>query len=248
MKWLSGRMPARALACALAAAALTSCAADRSTVSPEGRLPVLGPGPAFAISHGNDGWIIEGDRAAVDRRVRVATFAGVPALRVASGQESFIMVRATDAHLLATPYLSWAWNMEDPGDRVHPVGLVVGFAGGIREPPSWASQQWSRIGTALPRHDRMLLLTWGRTALERGSLLAPQDAVRGAPSYRPRGGSENALNWWLETADLASLYAQSWPDDQIDTVRVSFIGVAAASDHPAGRPVAGHISGILLSR
>jgi hypothetical protein len=248
MKRWGGRRMARTLACALAAAALTSCAADRSTVSPEGRLPVLGPGPAFAVSHGNDGWIIEGDRGAVERRVRVTTLTGVPALRVTSGQESFILVRATDAHLLATPYLSWAWNMEDPGDRVHPIGLVVGFAGGNREPPSWARQQLSRIGTALPRHDRMLLLTWGRTALERGSLLAPQDPIHGAPSYRPRGGSENALNWWLETADLASLYTQSWPDDRINMVRVSFIGVAAASDHPAGRPVAGHISGILLSR
>lgn len=158
-----------------------------------------------------------------------------------------MMVRATDAHLLATPFLSWAWNMDDPGDRVHPVGLVVGFAGGHPAPPSWASRQWTRLSTALPRHDRLLLLTWGRTALERGSLISPQDPARGAPSYRPRGGSENAHNWWLETADLATLYSQSWPNDRVDKVRISFIGVAVASE-PAGSPVAGYISGILLSR
>jgi hypothetical protein len=58
--------------------------------------------------------------------------------------------------LLATPYLSWAWNVKAHGAGLHPITLVIGFQGGAREnlPLTW-------LGKALPAHDRIIAIAWG---------------------------------------------------------------------------------------
>jgi hypothetical protein len=207
-------------------------------------MDVLGPVPAREPSALPADWVIDG---AIGRgQLTVVERDGVPALMVVNGQHNFIAVKPSFASLLATPYLSWAWNMEPQQSEVHPVRLVIGFYGGDPRSRPWQERP-AADGRALPPHDRALLVVWGESALQRGAIVAsdptrlPQPPAR----YTARGGRENARTWWLETVDLSDVYRRAWPDDDAARVQVTFIGVAAM----AGRPVSpGYVSGIRLSR
>lgn len=232
----------------LALAAVTACAVPRVSVDPSGRMEILGPGPGFRAGSPPPGWVTEGRPG---RRIAAVTQGGVPALRVRPADAPFVFARRTDAVLLAAPYLSWAWAMDPQHAGPHPVRLIVGFHGGDPKSASWGSQPLVWLGRALPPHDRVLMLVWGDSALGRGDL-APQAGTGSppkparAPRYVVRGGRENAGRWWVETADLADLYARAWPRDDHRRVRIVFVGIASAADAESG-PGA-HISGIVLSR
>ena len=197
---------------------------------------VPGPEPDFSAAALPGNWTVAGAVAA-EGRLSVVEKDGVPALKVVNGEGAFAVARRTRAMVLVTPYLSWAWNMDPQGRDAHPVGLLVGFAGGTPGRPDPA-------GAALPPHDRALAIVWGDSALKRGSF---EDRARGGavPRYTQRGGRENAGSWWLETVDLANLYARAWPGDDVGRAQVVFIAIRASG---GGRPVAAHISGILISR
>ena len=171
---------------------------------------------------------------------------GVPALKVANGANGFLAVKPSRASLLATPYLSWAWNMDPQDDGPHPVRLVVGFHGGNPGARSWTGA-FTPSGGALPPLDRALNIVWGLSALERGSIITPS-TVKGkqaAARYVQRGGQENTKSWWFETVDLSDIYRRVWPNDDIGAVQITFIGIAAA---PGRAPTSGYVSGIRLSR
>lgn len=60
-----------------------------------------------------------------------------------------------------------------------------------------------------------------------------------------RGGTEQAEQWQQDTVDLAALYRRAWPADNLENVRLSFIGFAVegGKGHVQGR-----FSGISLMR
>jgi len=242
----SGGHSFRCLVAVAAAIALASCAVPRVSVDPSGRMEVLGPEHGFSPTSPPPGWVDDGDTGG---RIVVVSQAGVPALRVRPGDGAFVYARRTDAVLLAAPYLSWAWNMDAQRAGSHPVRLVVGFHGGDPKSPSWGSQPLAWLGSALPPHDRVLMLVWGESALARGNLAPPTDRASTvpadrAPRFTVRGGRENTGQWWIETADLADLYSRAWPRDDHRRARIVFVGIASTAQGEAGA----HISGIVLSR
>ncbi|MBT5245280.1 MAG: DUF3047 domain-containing protein [Rhodospirillaceae bacterium] len=219
----------------------------QASVAPEGLLQVLGPFPGFSPVELPGDWAIEKDGELDENQLQIMDMQGVPSLKVTNGSDSFVVVRRTQAMMLATPFLSWSWNIEPPSTTgYHPVRLVVGFYGGDPESPSRGSEPLRWLGSDLPAHDRALSLTWGESALQRGTLSPPPESDnRAAPRYSVRGGRENAGSWWLETVDLYDLYHRSWPKDDAGKTQVVFIGVAAAGNRP---PAPAYISGIVLSR
>ncbi len=230
---------------ALLITVIVSCAQPSPYNAPSGTMNVLGPVPAFEPSALPLDWVTEGK---VGRgQLAVVEKEGVPALRVINGQNNFVTVKPTGASLLATPYLSWAWNMEPQESGTHPVRLVVGFHGGNSNTPLLGSPPLVWSGVSLPPHDRAVVITWGESALQRGSITRPETVKRkqSATRYTARGGSENTGSWWMETVDLSDIYRRTWPDDSIESTRITFIGVAAA----AGKePSPAYISGLRLSR
>jgi len=172
---------------------LSGCAVKQATVAPEGLLNVLGPFPGFSAVDLPGDWVIESDGDLGDAQLTVVNKDGVPAIKVINGEGEFIVVRRTRAMMLATPYLSWSWNIEPPAATgFHPVRLVIGFAG-VGDPDSkggWKAQSFSMLGSRLPEHDRAVSLTWGESALQRGSLSpGVSGSTRTAPRFTVRGGA-----------------------------------------------------------
>jgi hypothetical protein len=227
---------------------LFGCTVPKAPVDPTeptGTVEILGPDPAFSPDRLPKDWVIEGR---VDGRLGVARLDGVPALRIGAGAGPLLLVRRTRAVLLVSPYLSWAWNMEPQTLGFHPVALIVGFRGGRRQDGGGNRRDLVSPATTLPSHDRTLGLTWGDSALQRGSMrpeanLAFAD-IGPTTRYVVRGGRENARTWWLDTVDLSALYAGAWPDDDIGRVQIVFVAIAVTSRADVGA----HIAGIRLSR
>lgn len=222
-----------------------ACSKPASNVAPSGTINVLGPVPAFEPNALPLDWVIEGK--AGRGQLTVVERAGVPALKVINGQRSFVAVKPTRASLLATPYLSWAWNMDPQSSGVHPVRLVVGFHGGNPKSRGLGGAALDWPGDTLPPHDRAVVITWGESALQRGSITKPKSSTgrQAASRYTARGGRENTGSWWLETVDLSDIYRRAWPEDDAGLSRITFIGIAAAAGKP---PSAAYISGLRLSR
>ncbi len=234
-----------ALSLAPLIAGIVSCAEPSAYNAPSGTMDVLGPVPAFEPNAVPLDWVTEGK---VDRgQLAVVEREGVPALRVVNGKNNFVTAKPTRASLLATPYLSWSWNMEPQESGTHPVRLVVGFHGGNSDTSLLGSSPLVGRDIILPPHDRAVVIDWGESALQRGSITRPKTTKRkqGATRYTARGGSENTGSWWMETVDLSDIYRRTWPDDRIESTRITFIGIAAA----AGKePSPAYISGLRLSR
>ena len=185
------------LALPLAAAlAVSACAAPRivhvenaDTTDSADNLEILAPLPEFTPRRLPAGWVIAGALEAAREGLAVVEEGGVPALKVVSGKRGFVLARRTRAVLLATPYLSWAWNVESHGAGLHPINLVIGFQGGARENVSRGSQSLTWLGKALPPHDRILAMAWGDSALNRGNLTPASADEPGMRRYVARGGA-----------------------------------------------------------
>jgi hypothetical protein len=208
-------------------------------------MDVLGPIPALEPSALPPDWVTEG--TVVHGQLAVVDRDGIPALMVVNGGHNFIAAKPTRASLLATPYLSWSWNMEMRHSGTHPVRLVVGFRGGNRRSPAWSSSPPASTDHALPAHDRAIVIAWGDSALQRGAIVTPDPTkLPQAPArYTARGGRENAGSWWLETVDLSDIYRRSWPEDDAASAQITFIGIASSAGDP---PSPAFLSGIRLSR
>ena len=228
---------------------LAACTTPEAAVQPGGTLDVLGPFPGFANEGLPDSWVFEGDSNDT-RRLSATTLDNIPALKIENTQAQFSAVLRTKALLLATPYLSWTWNMETAESGDHPVRLVVGFWRGEEEGAAWNADLTPALawpGGKLPPHQRAITIAWADTALARGTLTLPKGASEGksAPRYVARGGRESTGQWWLETVDLADLFARAWPGEDRRQVRISFIGITSEGGRT---PTLAHISGVRLSR
>lgn len=213
---------------------LGACRTERAAVGPEGDLTLLDMARPPTSGTLPQGWRAEGSATDLQEGLGVVNIGGFPVLRAANGRESFAAVRPTAAILLASPYLTWTWNVEPHGPEGHAVSLVVGFRGGGGR---------SLLAGGLPDHDRLLVLAWGGSALQRGSLQVR--GREGSARYLVRGGREQADTWHQETVDLSDLYARAWPGDDRGAVTVAFVGVAAAGGRTPG---ALYLSRISLTR
>ena len=234
---------------------LTACAEPRATITPEGRLDILAPLVDFSPGGMDAGWVVEGSESDARAAFGMVRRDGVPALSVTPRGEDFLAARRTRAMLLASPYLSWAWNVEAAKALEHPVRLVVGFQGGRPEAehPSWTVSSWRTLKTSLPAHDRAIVLVWSDSALQRGTLIEPQaqapdaPALDNPPRYIVRGGRENAGNWWLESVDIGELYQRLWPHDKRVNVAVAFVGIDVDGVDGVDPGPSARVSGIRLS-
>jgi len=210
---------------------MSACAPPPTATPLVSTLDVLGPDPQFVADVNNGrlpaGWIRIG--SIPKGTVSAGMVARIPALRIAAGgHESFALIRRTRASLLATPYLSWAWDAQPPEDGPHPVRLIVGLA--ARSKPEKAS--WWHFGeTDEPQVDRIISIVWNGTALGRGTVIGPE-RIEDRPEqarYIARGGPEQGDRWWIDTVDLSAIHHQVWPQDDPTQMDIRFIGVAVRS-------------------
>ncbi len=191
-------------------------------------LEILAPLPGFTPARLPSGWVIDGSAEAAREGITVVGEGGVPALKVVNGKQGFVLARRTRAVLLATPYLSWAWNVVSHGTGIHPVNLVIGFQGGGRE-----SKPPAGPGTTLPPHDRILAIAWGDSALNRGSLTP---ALAGQARVAPLRGQGRAREFGLLVAGNGGPFPNLFPGMAGRRYRAGSVGV----HRPGGgrRPVA----------
>ena len=225
------------------------CTAPRAVVEPEGRLDVFNPATAAQAFLPRD-WVVDGvggvgSPDVTGAYISTAIKDGTAALKIVNGEKGFVAVRRTQAMLLTSPFLTWAWYMETPPDGAPAARLVIGFQGGNEKSQSWGSRTFSWLGSPLPSHDRALAIVWGLSALQRGVLVESAKEKKKWPRYIARGGRENGGKWWLEYLDLAELYRRLWPGDDLSRVGIAFIGVAATGGKPPG---VAYISKIVISR
>ncbi len=210
-----------------------------------GRLEILAPYPGFIPISPQGDWAISGDAGAVRNQMSMIDRQGKHAMQIKTGPQNFVIVRRTQAMLLATPFLRWDWLMDRHGAGTHPVRLVVGFHGGNPQSPSWGSAPFKWLGSQLPPHDRAVSITWEDSALQRGNLLFPSKQNNIVPRYVVRGGRENVGRWFSEFLDLSELYTSAWPNDDFGQVRVMFIGMAVAKTN---KPTSALITNVALTR
>jgi hypothetical protein len=226
---------------------LPGCTIKQANVAPDGLSTVLGLSPSFSPENIYNDWAIAKNGNIDVSQLQIVTKDGIPSLKITNAENLFIIFRRTKDMMLATPFLRWSWFIEPPSTSgYHPVRVVIGFYGGDQASRSRGSQPFRWLGSSLPAHDRTMSLTWGESALQRGTLTAPPPGSSDeAPLYTVRGGRENAGFWWLETVDLSDLYRQIWPQDDSARTQVVFIGIAASARRA---PAPAHVSGITLSR
>ncbi|WNK01215.1 hypothetical protein L2D14_07240 [Thalassospiraceae bacterium LMO-JJ14] len=230
------------------------CTPPRDAVPLGGTLSVLGPDQRFieAVSQGEipPGWEISGEMP--PGALAIHQIDRFRALGVKPASTPFALLRHTNASLLATPYLSWAWHMQPPGHiaggSAHPVRIIVGLVGpGKKAGKSW----WSFGGDG--KVTRIIQMVWNGTALGRGSVVGPridEDRPESA-RYIARGGPEQANRWWVDTVDLSLIHRQVWPEDDPAKMDIRYIGVAvqaAAKSRGGQLPGEMNIAAIRLTR
>jgi len=217
---------------------LSSC--QNKNVQPDfsGRLDILGPRPSFNLGALSPDWVKSGDTGT--EYLRLSNNDGVPALKISSGEKYTLLARRISANLLATPYLSWAWNIQPNTGDQFPIRIIIGLGNEQSNLSLFPDKN-------LPEHQRLITLSWGRSALQRGTLspMNDQTTVKKTANYTVRGGEENTGSWWMETVDLSEVYDKSWPGEEMRDVKIVFIGIAATA-----RPVKSSLllSGLRLSR
>ena len=211
---------------------LSGCSGSRDAVPLGGTLNVLGPDQAFieAVSTGElpPGWEISGDMP--EDALSIRSLDGYRAVAVTPGATPFALLRHTNASLLATPFLNWAWLAQPPAGGAHPVRIIVGLTDRSTKP----DRAWWQIGGE-EGVTRIIQMVWNETALGRGTVIGPRidkDRPQSA-RYIARGGPEQAGRWWTDAVDLSLIHRQVWPNDNPATTDVRFIGIAVQAAGPA---------------
>lgn len=186
-------------------------------------------------------WVIDSPVPVTDTEIRFVRREGVRTVELSGGEVPYILAQDVTANLFLTPYLRWLWHFDDPGNLEHPVSLIIGYTSGNPLPKGQAGS--ASIGN-LADYDRLILIGFGSSPLQRGSFFPASDKGTVA-RYILRGGPEHSGKWWPETVDLAKLYRRGWPADNFNNVRISFIGIAVEG---AKGPHAARFSAIELMK
>jgi len=235
--------------CCLAAmlAGLIGCAHPEAGIGLDGSLVILRPMAGFSTARLSDDWMIAGtppktSPAAVSED-------GQLSLRFEAGGKAYALMRRVNAQLLATPYLAWRWQQLGAIGVRHPVRIVVGLAdaGGKNRKGMFGRLLSHMTSTAMPDFDRSIIVSFGSSALMRGSLDASVEKShrRGIARYVVRGGRENLKRWWNETVDLSNLHRLAWPGIDMRATRIVYIGVTVQA---SAKPASGRFGEIRLSR
>jgi len=225
---------------------LSACAGEQTaSIKATNQLEILAPYPGFIPISPQGDWAISGNADAVRNQMSMTDLKGRHAMQVKTGEQNFVIVRRTQAMMLATPFLRWDWLMNSHGPGTHPVRLVVGFGGGNPQGSNRGISPFTWLGSQLPPHDRALSVTWEDSALQRGNLLFSHNQKNVVPRYVVRGGRENVGRWFSEFLDLSELYSSAWPNDKFGEVRVMFIGMAVAKSK---KPTSALVTNVALTR
>ncbi|MEQ8322231.1 MAG: hypothetical protein RH946_18365 [Rhodospirillales bacterium] len=211
---------------------LTGCAQPRDAVPLGGTLSVLGPDQVLieAVSRGTlpPGWEISGEMPA--DAISIRRIESYNALALKAGTAPYAVLRHTQASLLATPYLSWAWHTPSVPNGAHPVRIIVGLvAHGVK-----TNRPWWQVGGGGDETIRVIQVVWQATALGRGTVVGPrrQEGRPESARYNARGGPEQANRWWFDTVDLSLIHRQVWPGDDLSRVDIRYIGIAVQAAPP----------------
>lgn len=219
---------ARLVAVLALSAAVSACAKAPPAVPLGAGLTVLGPDLALerALKGGElpDDWTVVGDIP--DGALAISVVDGTAALSVTGGKQPFAAMRRTRASLLATPFLTWGWNVTPPRRGSHPVQIVVG----LRDRQKPAKRSWMDFSDDDAVADRLITIVWEETALGRGTVIGPirRKGEAERARYIARGGQEQGRRWWIDTVDLSLIHHQVWPGDAPANMEIVLIGVAAA--------------------
>ena len=219
---------------------------------------VLGPTAEFDPARPPEGWSLVRPEAGAG--FATVAIAGRPALRI-DAPAGATLARATDARLLATPFISWAWSLETPlygggpGDGLQRgLRLVVGFRGGARS-DILSPEGWFRSDRGFPAHDRRLEIALGGVGAARPEFASIELAAVPEAGQRrllrgPVPAPTQTGGWHQETADLAALYRGFWPGDRAVDAAIAFVGIGGLPARlPDGvPPTIGHVVEIQLTR
>jgi hypothetical protein len=242
---IPGRRPCVRTFALFAALALAACTPPRDAAPIGGTLNVLGPDQTFieAVSTGDvpPGWEVSGDIPA--DALSIQQIDRFRALGVTTARTPYALLRRTNASLLATPFLAWAWHTPSavPGTQrgtptgAHPVRIIAALISRDgAEKRSW----WSFGGDDTTT--RIIQLVWNETALGRGTVIGPKIEENRPQSaqYIARGGAEQSNRWWVDTVDLSLIHRQVWPKDDQSKFDIRYIGIVAQASPAAKMNVA----------
>lgn len=243
---IAARGPAAMWLCAVIALVLAGCAPARDAAPLGGSLSVLGPDQDFieAVSQGElpPGWEISGDMPA--NALSIHQIEKFRALSVRADGRPFALIRRTQASLLATPFLTWAWHTQPPNNGTHPVRIIVGLSDREGKP----ARHWWQVGNSdAGKVTRIIEMAWNETALGRGTVIGPRVDGEHPESarYVARGGGEQGNRWWVDAVDLSLIHRQIWPKDDPANMDIRFIGIAV---HGTKRPAMMNVAAIRLMR
>lgn len=222
---------------------LAACSTPNTGVNLTGKINILSPPLNFQVEDLPDDWVLNGELGAGSQ---VIYKSNVPALRLVNTRKNFVLSRRINANLQATPYLRWAWQMEQPQQGPHPIRLVIGLKGGPNAEDTEIGGSllgFNIMNDTLPRHNRTLVINWGETALLRGAR-NPKKPDK-YMLFTARGGRENKGQWLMEHIDISELYHRSWPEHDMSKIEIVFIGFSGVSGKP---PSPAYFTGLQLSR
>ncbi|MDV7339407.1 hypothetical protein RYZ26_07375 [Terasakiella sp. A23] len=201
------------------------------------KIDVLGPRHYFSKDGVPRGWVVEGanlrdvfaPRQSLPH-IYMTQKDGRRGVHIQSGEKDFILARYQSADLLVTPYLFWDWHVSEHKTDHHPVRMLVGFYGGNAQSIPLRQNQLVWRGAGLPPYDRILAIGYDLTALKRGNIYN----MGRVKYYVQRGGFEQTNRWHREGVDLSLVYRQAWPNDNINNVKITFVGMSATRSQVGG--------------
>ncbi|HJN22325.1 MAG TPA: hypothetical protein QF509_00160 [Rhodospirillales bacterium] len=91
-------------------AAFSGCAAPRAIIGSVGQLHVLDPAAISSLQSLPDDWVIVGSGDIAWDHLSIVDIENVPALRVVNGEDGLVIVRRTQAMLLAWTDIGGGFN------------------------------------------------------------------------------------------------------------------------------------------
>tara|TARA_S200000501_G_C20575941_1_gene635028 strand:+ start:35 stop:730 length:696 start_codon:yes stop_codon:yes gene_type:complete len=224
-------------------ALLNACTKPVLEVALDSTLTILETDWDYSYDQMREKWIIIGDIKGNTPRLHIENREYF--LAITPNRTPFAALRPIKAQLLATPFLSWTWRIPQDTQPISTLRLAIGFMDEDKKNDAWnLSGFW---GPSLPPFSRSLIIEWGRSAQQRGSLWVSKKDHEGRSRarYVARGGPESQGRWWHETIDLSLLHSKAWPKLDMRDTQIVFAGFILNKHNST---LASHLKEISLSR